>query len=108
MTDDKSIFDVVEVAKKASNQADLMAKVSNYETLGLNSGNLTYTFVEGAKYNGQPNAVSLMMASPENARASELIVSTEDDQTSLLIRFSFPRLENNRMAEAAKKPVESF
>jgi hypothetical protein len=36
------------------------------------------------------------------------MITGEGPDAALLIRFSFPKLEANKVAEAAKKPVESF
>jgi hypothetical protein len=108
MTDDKSMLDVVEVAKKVSSKDELTAKLSNFEQIGLTSGSLTYTFLEGVNAKGQPNAVSALNASPENIRSAELVLAGEGADAGVLIRFSFPRLEANKIIQAAKKPVEAF
>ncbi|CAN7365279.1 hypothetical protein LJR277_002098 [Pseudomonas sp. LjRoot277] len=108
MTDDKSMLDVVEVAKKVSSKDELTAKLSNFEQVGLTSGSLTYTFLEGVNAKGQPNAVSALNASPENIRSAELVLAGEGADAGVLIRFSFPRLEANKIIQAAKKPVEAF
>lgn len=109
MTDDKSILDLVEIAKKVKTEAEFTARISNYEQLALSSGNLTYTFLEGVSGQNQPNAVTLVMKSPENTRAAELVVfDDEDDESGLWIRFSFPQLEGKKVTEALNKPVEAF
>jgi hypothetical protein len=108
MTDDKSMLDVIEVARKVSSKEELTAKLSNFEQVGLTSGSLTYTFLEGVNAKGQPNAVSALNASPENIRSAELVLAGEGADVGVLIRFSFPRLEANKIIQAAKKPVEAF
>ncbi|WP_460163596.1 hypothetical protein [Pseudomonas sp. S2_F03] len=108
MSDDKSVLDVVEVAKKVSNKDELTAKLSNFEQVGLTSGSLTYTFLEGVNARGQSNAVGALSASPENTRSAELVLAGEGADAGLLIRFSFPQLEANKVIQAAKKPVEAF
>jgi hypothetical protein len=108
MTDDKSMLDVVEVAKKVSNKDELTAKLANFEQVGLTSGNLTYTFLEGVNAKGQSNAIGALNASPDNTRSAELVLAGEGADAGLLIRFSFPRLEANKIIQAAKKPVEAF
>ena len=108
MTDDKSVLDVIEVARKVSSKDELTAKLSNFEQVGLTSGSLTYTFLEGVNAKGQPNAVSALNASSENIRSAELVLAGEGADAGVLIRFSFPRLEANKIIQAAKKPVEAF
>ncbi|TFB37237.1 hypothetical protein [Pseudomonas sp. F01002] len=108
MTDDKSMLDVIEVAKKVSSKDELTAKLSNFEQVGLTSESLTYTFLEGVNAKGQANAVSALNASPENIRSAELVLAGEGADAGVLIRFSFPRLEANKIIQAAKKPVEAF
>lgn len=108
MTDDKSMLDVVEVARKVSSKDELTAKLSNFEQVGLTSGSLTYTFLEGVNAKGQSNAVSALNASPENIRSAELVLAGEGADAGVLIRFSFPRLEANKIIQASKKPVEAF
>jgi hypothetical protein len=109
MTDDKSMLDVIEVAKKVSSKDELTAKLSNFEQVGLtSSGSLTYTFLEGVNAKGQPNAVSALNASLENIRSAELILAGEGPDAGVLIRFSFPRLGANKVIQAAKKSVEAF
>ncbi|QAY92693.1 hypothetical protein [Pseudomonas sp. ACM7] len=97
MTDDKSMLDVIEVAKKVSSKDELTAELSNFEQVGLTSGSLTYTFLEGVNAKGQPNAVSALNASPENIRSAELVLAGEGADAGVLIRFSFPRLEANKI-----------
>lgn len=108
MTDDKSMLDVVEVARKVSSKDELTAKLSNFEQVGLTSGSLTYTFLEGVNAKGQSNAVNALNASPENIRSAELVLAGEGADAGVLIRFSFPRLEANKIIQASKKPVEAF
>ncbi len=109
LSDGKSLLDVVQTSANAKNQEDLSSKLSNYETSALSGGTVTYTFFEGVEPNkGYRNMTSMLAALPDNVRAAELILTGEGPETVLLIRFSFPKLEANKVTEAAKKPVESF
>jgi len=49
-----------------------------------------------------------LAALPDNVRSAELMLTGEGSDSALIIRFSFPKLEANKVAEAAKKPAESF
>ncbi|WP_338580548.1 hypothetical protein [Pseudomonas sp. MAG733B] len=109
LTDGKSVLDLVELAGKAKNKDEYTAKLTNYESLALSANDLTYSFVEGlTPLKGASNVHSLMASAPANIRGADLIVSGEGDESSIIIKFSFPRLDENKIAQQAKKPVESF
>jgi hypothetical protein len=109
LTDGKSVLDLVEVASKSTSNDDFAAKFSNYESVGLSAGNMTYTFLEGTgSLKGYKTAVSLLQAAPTNTRCAELVVRGEGAESVLIVRFSFPKLETDKMLQAAKKPAESF
>ncbi|MFW6753969.1 hypothetical protein ACKUG4_25160 [Pseudomonas glycinae] len=108
MSDDKSVLDLVDTTRKAKSREEFSAKITNFEQVGLAGGNLTYTFLEGVNAKGQPNAVSALAAAPENTRSAELLLAGQGADAGLLIRFTFPRLEANKVFAEAKKPVESF
>ncbi|MFJ4344128.1 hypothetical protein [Pseudomonas sp. NPDC089401] len=108
MNDEKSILDVFDTARKSRSEDELTAKISNFEQVGLASGSLTYTFLEGLSAEGQTNAVSALAAAPENIRSAELVMTGQGADAGMVIRFTFPRLEANKMVAESKKPVESF
>jgi len=77
--------------------------------VALTANNVTYSFVEGlTPTKGSTNAHSLMNSAPDNIRGADLVVSGEGDESSILIKFSFPKLDENKLVQQAKKPVESF
>lgn len=108
MSDDKSVLDLMDTTRKAKSREEFSAKITNFEQVGLTGGNLTYTFLEGVNAKGQPNAVSALAAAPENTRSAELVLAGQGADAGLLIRFTFPRLEANKILAEAKKPVEDF
>lgn len=109
MSDAKSQFDVIQAAANAKSQDELSSKISNYEGSAINGGSLTYTFYEGVDKSKRYQTVTSQLAAlPDNVRAAEVIITGEGPEAALLIRFGFPKLEANKVAEAAKKPVESF
>ncbi|MEN5305385.1 MULTISPECIES: hypothetical protein [unclassified Pseudomonas] len=108
MNDEKSILDVFDTARKSRSQEELTTKISNFEQVALASGSLTYTFLEGLSADGQTNAVSALAAAPENVRSAELVMVGQGAGAGMVIRFTFPRLEENKVLAEAKKPVESF
>lgn len=108
MNDEKSILDVFDTARKSRSQEELTTKISNFEQVALVSGSLTYTFLEGLSAEGQTNAVSALATAPENVRSAELVMAGQGADAGMIIRFTFPRLEANKVLAEAKKPVESF
>lgn len=67
------------------------------------------TPVEGAaSIKGASGVPALMKAAPANVRGADLIVSGEGEDSTIMIKFSFPKLDENKLIEQAKKPVESF
>lgn len=107
ISDNKSHLDVVELAAKTSSRAEFASQLSNYESAALAGGNVVYTFLEGVDKKNT-NTTSLLAASPDNTRAAEIMLTSNDTETGLIIRFSYPKFEANKISEAAKKPVESF
>jgi hypothetical protein len=49
-----------------------------------------------------------MAAAPANVRGADLIVTGEGEESVIMIKFSFPKLDENKLVEQTKKPVESF
>ncbi|MBV4539902.1 hypothetical protein [Pseudomonas vlassakiae] len=108
MNDEKSILDVFDTARKSRSKQELTTKISNFEQVALASGSLTYTFLEGLSPEGQTSAVSALAAAPENIRSAELVMAGQGAEAGMVIRFTFPRLEANKVLAEANKPVESF
>lgn len=54
------------------------------------------------------NLQSLMKSAPANVRGADLVISGVDDESSIIINFSFPKLDGNKLVQQAQKPVESF
>jgi len=111
LADGKSVLDLVELAGKTKSRDEYSAKLTNYESVALTANDLTYSFVEGltpAKAKGAANVHSLMNSAPANTRAADLIISGEGDESNIIIKFSFPKLDENKLVQQVKKPVESF
>ncbi|MEN8640709.1 hypothetical protein [Pseudomonas sichuanensis] len=109
LADGKSVLDIIEFAGKAKNKDEYTAKLTNYENVALAANELTYSFVEGITPDKRAaNVQSLMKSAPANIRGADLIVSGEGDESSIIIKFSFPKLDENKLVQQAKKPVESF
>ncbi|UVL91272.1 hypothetical protein [Pseudomonas sichuanensis] len=109
LADGKSVLDIIEFAGKAKNKDEYTAKLTNYENVALAANELTYSFVEGLTPDKRAaNVHSLMKSAPANIRGADLIVSGEGDESSIIIKFSFPKLDENKLVQQAKKPVESF
>lgn len=109
LSDGKSVLDLVELAGKAKSKDEYTTKIKNYESVGLSSNDLTYTFFEGVtSLKAYSSVHNLMTSVPANTRSAELLISGEGEESSIVIRFSFPGLDGQKFIQEAKKPVESF
>ncbi|MBD8095284.1 hypothetical protein IFT48_35355 [Pseudomonas fluorescens] len=110
LSDDRSQLDVVQAMAQARTQDELSAKLDNFEGAATtNGGSITYTFFEGVdKRKKFSTASSQLAALPDNVRAADVMVTGEGSEAVVLIRFSLPKLEANKVAAALKKPVEAF
>ncbi|KTC13422.1 hypothetical protein AO391_15330 [Pseudomonas marginalis ICMP 9505] len=110
LSDDRSQLDIVQATALARSRDELSAKITNFEGAAtISGGTITYTFFEGVDKDKKFSTVTSQLATlPDNGRAADMMVTGEGADTVVLIRFSFPKLESNKVVEAAKKPVESF
>lgn len=108
LADKKSQLDVLEISSKSASKSNYMTALANYESVGLNSGSLTYTFMEKGAMTGHKSFVSALAAAPSNTRTAELMLLSEGSENSLMIRFFLPKLEVDKVLSEVKKPVEKF
>ncbi|OPA91245.1 hypothetical protein BFW87_19765 [Pseudomonas fluorescens] len=110
LSDDRSQLDIVQATAVARSRDELSAKVSNFEGAATtNGGSITYTFFEGVDKDKKFSTVTSQLAAlPDNVRAADLMVTGEGGEAVVLIKFSLPKLEANKVAAALKKPVEAF
>ncbi|MCU1736132.1 MULTISPECIES: hypothetical protein [unclassified Pseudomonas] len=109
LSDGKSQLDVIQLAATSPSREVFASKLQNYESGGLSGGTLSYTFIEGVDRDKKFTDIAAQLAAlPDNVRSAELMLTGEGSDSALIIRFGFPKLEANKVAEAAKKPAESF
>lgn len=109
LADSNSQLDLLDLANKSASRADYTTALANYESVGLNSGNLTYTFVEkNVTVKGYKSFVTALATAPDNARTAELMVASEGADNNVMIRFSLPKLEAKKIMSEVNKPVEKF
>lgn len=109
MMDDTTLFDVIDLAATAKSKDEYRSKLTNFESVGLSTGNLTYTFLEGAEIKSNlRSAASMLAAAPDNVRCADLMLTGQGAEAALLIRFNYPKLEKNKAVEVSKEPVEAF
>lgn len=109
LADGKSQLDLIELARTTNDRNAYLTRLTNYESQGLTSGELTYTFFEGVEMKKSYTSVAVMsMDMPDTVRAAEMHVSEDGASSALVIRFSFPKLDQKQFEAAAQKPVESF
>lgn len=109
MSDGKTQLDLFELKGRSSSREDFVAKVASYEHSGTDSGDFTYTFFEGIDSSkAHSNMGEMLTTSATNLRCAELMLTGQDANTGVVVRFSFPNLEVAKVQAAAQKPVEAF
>jgi hypothetical protein len=104
-------FDILESLHASQNAQLFQKRINDYETLNLNQGQLTYTFIEQPaqdirKFKSAHAAIS---NAPNTARSAELIVFDDAEQSALLIKFQLPKLFLENMRNSVKNtPKEDF
>lgn len=105
LSDGSSQLDMVELAKTSRNNSEYAAKISSYESVAMNAGDITYTFFEGAKPGrSERNITDVLKNAPDNMRSAEVLIQDE----YLIVRFSYPKFEAKKLQKSLSKPVESF
>jgi hypothetical protein len=99
-------FDVIETARKEG-EVRLRARLSEFESIGLKKGDLTYSFIErpARALKDFPNGVEAMLKSPPETRLAEIVVWERENEAGVSVQFSLPRvaLEAMRAAPASKE-----
>lgn len=110
MADGSSQLDLFDLARKSSSEGDFSAALNNYERVGLNAGNLTYSFIEGAGLLARKhtNATVALASVPDDTRSADVVVVSEGIESALVVRFAFPKLEAKKAAQAMAAPAEQF
>lgn len=105
-----SQLDLVDLARKSSNAGEFTAAINNYESVGLNAGNLTYSFIEGPNLLARKhaNAAVALASVPETSRSADLVVYSGGVESALVVRFTFPKLEAMKIEQAMAAPAEKF
>ena len=97
-------LDLIALEKKSSDRKAFAADITEYETLHLRSGHLSYIFIEETPqairkaqtaFEAEANAL-------EHARKVEMKAIEEDGEAFLIVEFSLPRLNQKRMQETMK------
>lgn len=108
VSDGFSPLDLVKLSATET-QDELDETVANYTSAAAQIGTLTYTFYEGVDQKKRfLSAQRQLQTLPDNVRAADLEISGNDEEAALIIRFFFPKLEANKISEAARRPAESF
>jgi hypothetical protein len=103
MSDASAQLDMFKLAASTSGPA-YGAKVKAFEAAALQSGSLTYSYVDPEERKKSYRDMDAFFAdAPDNFRAVELLVIGQTAETPLLIRFSFPKLDANKALAGMKK-----
>lgn len=97
-------LDLIALEKKVSDRKAFAANITEYETLHLRSGQLSYIFIEESPQalRKAQTASGAEAIAPDNARKVEMKVIEDDGEAFLMVEFSLPRLNQKRMQETMK------
>jgi hypothetical protein len=102
-------FDVLLMASKVSKPEFVKIGASNYERMALAGGHVTYTFIDNRVSIGYAKSFRrLLEFAPDNVRTVDLIADSVGKDAYLILKFSFPKLDQKKLDQQANKPVESF
>jgi hypothetical protein len=97
-------LDLIALEKKISDRKAFAANITEYETLHLRSGQLSYIFIEETPLalRKAQTASGAEANAPKYARTVEMMVIEDDGEAFLMVEFSLPRLNLKRMQETMK------
>ena len=103
-------LDLIALRREISNQSELTARVSAFESVALTQGMLTYAFLDTKnKASGlAKNVVELIQQLPEDAREVDLTVGEDADDSWLTLKFMLPVLQIKQTEQLLRKPTEDF
>ena len=107
---DNDRLDLIALRREISNQSELIARVSAFESVALTQGMLTYAFLDTKnKASGLANnVVELIQQLPEDAREVDLTVGEDADDSWLTLKFMLPVLQIKQTEQLLRKPTEDF
>lgn len=99
MEDQRGFFDLIEHAQVAASEAAFTDQISNFESVALNEGQLTYYFVELSldQARAYRSATELLRSLPSNVRQVQFMVTEDQDGAYAMANFSFPTKDAERM-----------
>jgi hypothetical protein len=104
-------FDLIEIARETSDVTTLEARTSAFENRMLNSGELSYFFIEqpAAELNKRQNSAAAVNQSPAHTRTAEITLAETEDEPYMSITFSLPKLTQGKIETIMNNaPAEDF
>ena len=97
-------LDLVALEKKVPDRKAFAANITEYETLHLRGGQLSYIFIEETPQalRNAKTASGAEANAPEHARTVEMKAIEKDGEAFLIVEFSLPRLNLKRMQDTMK------
>jgi hypothetical protein len=94
-------LDLIELEKKVTDRKAFAAKITEYETLHLRNGQLSYLFVEQSSQELKKarTAAEAEAQAPDRARTVELMVVEDQNEAMLMVEFSLPRLKQKKLLQ---------
>ena len=94
-------LDLIELEKKVTDRKAFVGKITEYETLHLRNGQLSYLFVEQSaqELKKARTATEAQAQAPDRARTVELMVVEDKNEATLMVEFSLPRLKQKKLLQ---------
>ncbi|MFK3772622.1 hypothetical protein [Pseudomonas sp. NPDC089406] len=109
-TSGKKQLDLVKLARTAKNREEMARKLAAFQGKAVESGTYSATFLEKFELpkNKPEDVVQLMMIAPDDLRVAEMNVLADEDDSTVMVRFGYPKLDSKANAAQVKASKEAF
>gem|GEM_PF-300143 len=104
-------LDLIETASKGGqSQSDFISKISAFESVNINGGQLAYAFVElpRSELNKYKSTVDALMKMPSKTRELDLTVFEDDESAYIDLTFTLPKLALQELSASGEVSKEAF
>tara|TARA_R110000764_G_scaffold88571_1_gene169700 strand:- start:3828 stop:4487 length:660 start_codon:yes stop_codon:yes gene_type:complete len=103
-------LDLIKLKLESKNESEFMAQLTEFESIALNQGDLTYVFFDTERRSsGQvANITELIHKLPEKAREIDLLIAEDEYDAWLTMKFTLPVLQVKNIEKLLRQPMEDF
>ncbi|MCG8296447.1 hypothetical protein [Pseudomonas entomophila] len=107
----KTEMDLIKLASSAKNREEVVNTLTSFQSEAVASGNYSATFIESFELPKKKptDVIQLMMAAPENVRIAQLqVMGDANGESTVMVRFAYPKLDSKAAAKQVKAADEAF